>query len=175
LLYSSDYHKIMSTLWSARRSVFSRFEPIVWVYRREGFDDILLSNFRKHLRVWIQPKSNLEGTHIVLDAIRNNSLFTNLKRFKLPGQNIELEGNFPSYFKLYCQPGKQVIALQIIAPDVMTFIIDNAMEVDIEIIDQQIALIYRNGAKDEDSIRLAVELITKMGKLQSAVQKVVHA
>lgn len=74
--------------------------------------------------------------HIVLDAEGNNGFFgSNLPIFFDRDQHLGLEGDFDKYFRLYCPSGYERDALYLFTPDVMVRFIDNAAELDVEIID----------------------------------------
>lgn len=74
--------------------------------------------------------------HIVLDAEGNNGFFgSNLPIRFDRDQHLSLEGDFDRYFRLYCPSGYERDALYLFTPDVMVRFIDNAAELDVEIID----------------------------------------
>ncbi|RLP83125.1 hypothetical protein D9V34_07780 [Mycetocola lacteus] len=74
--------------------------------------------------------------HIVLDAHANNKLgFSNLPYTPNSSQRLSLEGDFDRYFTLYGPVGYERDVLQILTPDVMALLIDNAASFDVEIID----------------------------------------
>lgn len=74
--------------------------------------------------------------HIVLDAEGNNTfLGTNLPQSFDRHQRLSLEGDFDRYFSLYCPQGYEQDALYLFTPDIMARFIDNAAQLDIEIVD----------------------------------------
>ncbi|WP_051701454.1 hypothetical protein [Mycetocola saprophilus] len=74
--------------------------------------------------------------HIVLDAHANNKLgFSNLPYTPDASQRLSLEGDFNRYFTLYGPVGYERDVMQILTPDVMALLIDNAAPFDVEIID----------------------------------------
>ncbi|MCI9857848.1 hypothetical protein [Microbacterium proteolyticum] len=83
--------------------------------------------------------------HIVLDAVGNNGLFggTNLPVSFGRGQRLSLEGDFDQHFALYCPEGYERDALYLFTPDVMARFIDNAAQLDVEIIDEWLFLYSR--------------------------------
>ncbi|MFJ4036833.1 hypothetical protein ACIPVB_02000 [Microbacterium sp. NPDC090007] len=83
--------------------------------------------------------------HIVLDAVGNNGLFggTNLPVAFGRGQRLSLEGDFDRHFALYCPEGYERDALYLFTPDVMARFIDNAAQLDVEIIDDWLFLYAR--------------------------------
>jgi hypothetical protein len=60
----------------------------------------------------------------------------------------------------------------VITPDIMSFLLDNLLSTDIEIINNQIAIISRDGAKTIDRLRASIELAKRIDKLSRAVTKV---
>jgi len=103
-----------------------------------------------------------------------NGLVSNLVRNKLPRQQLTLEGNFSQHFLLYCNPGQQVIALQLIAPDIMAYLIDNALRMDVEIIDGQVALVSRGGAKSLAALQSSLDAAVMLDRLVKAATKVTN-
>lgn len=172
LVYGNDYQKILDLILPTRESAFTKSEPVIWLYRKEDTELLLGANQKADVRIWLQPKTVLEDVHIVLDSVFNNSGHSNLKKDKLPKQQIELEGNFSKHFKLYCDEDQQVIALQIIAPDIMAYLLDNLLSTDIEVVDNQIAIIVRNGAKTLDKLKTSIEVAQRLDRLTKAVTKV---
>ncbi len=74
--------------------------------------------------------------HVVLDAEGNNTfLGTNLPQSFDRHQRLSLEGDFDRYFSLYCPEGYEQDALYLFTPDIMARFIDNAAQLDIEIVD----------------------------------------
>lgn len=83
--------------------------------------------------------------HIVLDAAGNNGLFggSNLPVTFGRGQRLSLEGDFDQHFALYCPEGYERDALYLFTPDVMARFIDNAAQLDVEIVDEWLFLYSR--------------------------------
>lgn len=174
MVYANDYQKVRNLIIPTRQTAFQKSEPVIWLYRKESVELFLGANQKSDLRIWLVPKTVLQGVHIVLDSALNNSMRSNLKKDKLPKQQVELEGNFHKHFKLYCNEGQQVIALQIIAPDVMAYLLDNLLNADIEIINNQVAIIIRDGAKTVDKLKASIELAGQIDKLTRAAAKVIR-
>ena len=79
--------------------------------------------------------------HILLDATGNNGLFgSNLPVAFDRDQRLGLEGDFDRYFSLYCPRGYERDALYLFTPDIMARFIDNAAELDVEIVDDWLFL-----------------------------------
>jgi len=75
--------------------------------------------------------------HMVLDSRANNGLFgsSNLPAAFAKDQVLSLEGDFDSYFTLYCPRAYERDALYVFTPDLMALLIDNAAPFDVEIVD----------------------------------------
>jgi hypothetical protein len=172
LIYAGDYQKVRDLILPTRRTAFDKSEPVIWLYRRGTAELFLGANWKGDIRIWLEPQTVLQGVHIVLDSALNNSARSNLKKDKLPQQRIELEGNFSKHFKLYCNEGQQVVALQIVAPDIMAYLLDNLLDADVEIIDNQIAIVVRGGAKTLDRLKASIELAARIERLARAATKV---
>ncbi|MGO4104519.1 hypothetical protein AB4Y63_11240 [Leifsonia sp. YAF41] len=82
--------------------------------------------------------------HMLLDSRSNHGLFgtTNLPISVARNQQLRLEGDFNSYFTLYCPHAYEPDALYVFTPDLMALLIDNAGGFDVEIIDDWM-FIYR--------------------------------
>ncbi|MBH0024539.1 hypothetical protein [Salinibacterium sp. SWN248] len=86
--------------------------------------------------------------HLVLDSNKNNFLgATQLPVGFSSKQRISLEGNFDEYFTMYCPKGYERDALYVFTPDLMALMIDEAVSVDAEIIDDWMFL-YQFGGFD---------------------------
>lgn len=172
LVYANNYQKVRDLILPTRQTVFDKSEPVIWLYRKDNTELFLGANQKSDVRIWLEPKTVLEDVHIVLDSTLNNSMRSNLNKDKLPKQQVELEGSFSKHFKLYCNEGQQVVALQIVAPDIMAYLLDSLLSADIEIIDNQVSIIVRNGAKTLDQLKASIELTQRIEKLTRAVGKV---
>jgi hypothetical protein len=80
--------------------------------------------------------------NIVLDSKANNGLFggTNLPASFNRDQVLSLEGDFDTYFTLYCPKEYERDALYIFTPDLMALLIDDASPFDVEIVDNWLFL-----------------------------------
>ncbi|KAA9108458.1 hypothetical protein [Microbacterium rhizomatis] len=80
--------------------------------------------------------------NIVLDAVGNNGLFgaSNLPASFAKHQRLSLEGDFDTYFSLYCPEGYERDALYLFTPDIMERFVDNAAALDVEIVDDWLFL-----------------------------------
>jgi hypothetical protein len=172
LVYANDYQKVRNLILPTRQTAFDKTEPVIWLYKKDNTELFLGANRNSDVRIWQELKTVLEDVHIVLDSTLNNSKQSNLDKDKLPEQEVELEGNFSKYFKLYCNDGQQVIALQIVAPDIMAYILDNLLSADIEIIDNQVSIIVRDGAQTIERLKASIQLAQQIEKLAKAVTKV---
>lgn len=75
--------------------------------------------------------------HMVLDSRANNLLFgtTNLPIAFAKDQVLSLEGDFDRHFRLYCPKEYERDALYVFTPDLMARCIDEAGDLDLEIVD----------------------------------------
>lgn len=89
--------------------------------------------------------------HIVLDAKGNNGMFgTNLPASFDKDQRLGLEGNFNEFFDLYCPNGYERDALYLFTPDIMARFIDNAAQLDAEIVDDWLFLYAKRDFATDD-------------------------
>ena len=174
LLYSGNLDKLRTTILPAQQSAFSPKDPLIWMYTdKTSGTELFLSNYGDDLRVWFQPKTVLKDIHIVLDNVANNNPHSsNLFKLHLPGQHIELEGNFSKYFAVYCGQRQQIIALQIISPDIMAYLLDEALDVDIEIIEDQVAIMIRQGCESLETVRNVLDFASQFHRLVLVATKV---
>jgi len=173
LVYSSNYRKLGDIIIPTRKSPFGIGEPTVWVYRNNDTELFMSSNHKKDVRIWSQINGNLHDIHFVLDSKKNNrSVVSNLMYHKLPSKKLELEGDFNDYFNLYYDDDQQIQTLQILAPNLMAYLIDGASLVDVEVLNNQIAILHTNAAKTKESLQAAIELTTKLNSITEAASKV---
>ena len=84
---------------------------------------------------YVAVKLDVPLPNIVLDAKGNNGFGSNLPASFQKEQRLSLEGDFDEYFTLYCPEGYERDALYLFTPDIMARFIDNAAELDVEIVD----------------------------------------
>ncbi|WP_341976705.1 hypothetical protein [Microbacterium sp. LWO13-1.2] len=90
---------------------------------------------------YVAVKLDVPLPNIVLDAEGNNSMFgSNLPAAFQKEQRLSLEGDFDKYFALYCPAGYERDALYLFTPDIMARFIDNAAQLDVEIVDDWLFL-----------------------------------
>lgn len=90
---------------------------------------------------YVAVKLDVPLPNIVLDAVGNNSLFgSNLPASFRKDQRLSLEGDFDRYFTLYCPAGYERDALYLFTPDIMARFVDNAAQLDVEIVDDWLFL-----------------------------------
>jgi len=86
--------------------------------------------------------------HMVLDAKSNNPILgTSLPLSLSSDQRLSLEGDFDQHFTLYCPREYERDALYVFTPDLMAVLIDEAGDVDVEIIDDRL-FVYASGGFD---------------------------
>ncbi|WP_230668177.1 MULTISPECIES: hypothetical protein [unclassified Microbacterium] len=89
--------------------------------------------------------------HIVLDALSNNALgLSNLPATFDKEQRLSLEGDFDRHFALYCPEGYERDALYLFTPDIMARFLDNAAQLDVEIVDDWMFLYTRRPVSTTD-------------------------
>ena len=98
-------------------------------------------NQTTHRWGYVAIKLDVPLPHILLDAVGNNGLFgSNLPASFDRDQRLSLEGDFDKHFSLFCPRGYERDALYLFTPDIMARFIDNAAELDVEIIDDWLFL-----------------------------------
>lgn len=98
-------------------------------------------NQSTHKWGYVAIKLDVPLPHILLDAAGNNGLFgSNLPASFDRDQRLSLEGDFDTYFSLFCPRGYERDALYLFTPDIMARFIDNAAELDVEIVDDWLFL-----------------------------------
>lgn len=98
-------------------------------------------NQSTHKWGYVAIKLDVPLPHILLDAVGNNGLFgSNLPTSFDRDQRLSLEGDFDKYFSLFCPRGYERDALYLFTPDIMARFIDNAAELDVEIVDDWLFL-----------------------------------
>ncbi|MGO2519117.1 MAG: hypothetical protein ACTH8F_03255, partial [Microbacterium sp.] len=99
---------------------------------------------------YVAVKLDVPLPNIVLDALGNNGFGTNLPASFRKDQALSLEGDFNKYFTLYCPEGYEQDALYLFTPDIMARFIDNAAELDVEIVDDWLFLYTKRSASTLD-------------------------
>lgn len=89
---------------------------------------------------YVAVKLDVPLPNIVLDAKGNNGFGTNLPASFQKAQRLSLEGDFDQHFTLYCPTGYERDALYLFTPDIMARFIDNAAQLDVEIVDDWLFL-----------------------------------
>jgi hypothetical protein len=106
------------------------------------------SGKNRSTRTWGFLAFNLDRKlpNMVLDSKANNGFFgTNLPATFDKSQILSLEGDFDTYFTLYCPKEYERDALYIFTPDLMALLIDEAAPFDVEIVDDWM-FVYSNVA-----------------------------
>ena len=89
---------------------------------------------------YVAVKLDVPLPNIVLDALGNNGFGTNLPATFRKSQTLSLEGDFDKYFTLYCPQGYETDALYLFTPDIMARFMDNAAQLDVEIVEDWLFL-----------------------------------
>lgn len=125
---------------------------------------------KTHSWGYVAVKLSVPLPNIVLDAVGNNTLGTNLPATFAKDQRLSLEGDFDSYFNLYCPRGYEADALYLFTPDIMARFIDHAAELDVEIIDDWMFLYRRQSMVTTDAATWAW-LFSTVGALMTKFQQ----
>jgi len=107
-------------------------------------------NSTTHHWGYVAVKLDVPLPNIVLDALGNNTLGTNLPSSFSKDQRLSLEGDFDRHFTLYCPNGYEADALYLFTPDIMARFIDNAAQMDVEIVDDWMFLYTRRRVSTTD-------------------------
>ncbi|WP_309066000.1 hypothetical protein [Microbacterium sp.] len=99
---------------------------------------------------YVAVKLDVPLPNIVLDAVGNNGLGSNLPTSFSKDQRLSLEGDFDRYFQLYCPQGYEQDALYLFTPDIMARFIDHAAELDVEIVDDWMFLYMQRPVSTTD-------------------------
>ncbi|PKI91437.1 hypothetical protein CW368_05745 [Actinomycetales bacterium SN12] len=107
-------------------------------------------NKTTHTWGYVAVKLDVPLPNIVLDALGNNALGSNLPATFSKDQRLSLEGDFDQHFTLYCPSGYEADALYLFTPDIMARFIDHAAQLDVEIVDDWLFLYMRRPASTTD-------------------------
>lgn len=107
-------------------------------------------NKTTHSWGYVAVKLDVPLPNIVLDALGNNGLGSNLPSTFSKDQRLSLEGDFDRHFTLYCPSGYEADALYLFTPDIMARFIDHAAQLDVEIVDDWLFLYMRRPASTTD-------------------------
>jgi hypothetical protein len=99
---------------------------------------------------YVAVKLDVPLPNIVLDAKGNNGFGSNLPASFQRAQRLSLEGDFDQHFTLYCPEGYERDALYLFTPDIMARFIDNAAQLDVEIVDDWLFLYTQRKASTLD-------------------------
>lgn len=108
-----------------------------------------------------------------LEALHNKSkLLPNISNYQINFTEVHLEGDFPKYFRLYCEAGYEIIALQIFSPEIMQDMIDRHRFCDVEINGAAILYTLDNKIWTDEFIQSAIDYGLTLNRLARAVNKV---
>ncbi|MGO2519116.1 MAG: hypothetical protein ACTH8F_03250 [Microbacterium sp.] len=108
-------------------------------------------NSTVHQWGYVAVKLDVPLPNIVLDALGNNGIGTNLPTSFQKKQRLSLEGDFNRFFTLYCPAGYDADALYLFTPDIMARFIDNVAQLDVEIVDDWMFLYTKGEASTLDA------------------------
>ncbi len=134
MIFSQGHSRAASDLVRGERPRFVEFANYRYV-TGSG------KNQSTHKWGYVAIKLDVPLPHMLLDAVGNNGLFgSNLPTSFDRDQRLSLEGDFDTYFSLFCPRGYERDALYLFTPDIMARFIDNAAELDVEIVDDWLFL-----------------------------------
>jgi hypothetical protein len=113
-----------------------------------GFTYRLMTNDKSRVMVSVQLGHDT-GAHIL--AFGDKSRLSGLaqrsisKKWLAP---VELEGDFPDYFRLYCSPAKQMEVREFFNPKTMLQFVEFCRAYDFEIFDETLFIFQAQGAED---------------------------
>ena len=110
---------------------------------------------------YVAVKLDVPLPNIVLDALGNNALGSNLPATFSRDQRLSLEGDFDRYFSLYCPRGYEADALYLLPPDIMQSLLTHARALDVELSGSTVRLYAPQGiiTTDGDSWRGLLETV----------------
>ena len=144
MIFQQGHSRIASSLLRGRSPRFVEFAN----YRYTTGSG---KNSKTHTWGYVAVKLDVPLPNIVLDALGNNSLGTNLPSSFSKDQHLSLEGDFDRYFTLYCPTGYEADALYLFTPDIMARFIDHAAQLDVEIVDDWMFLYMQRDASTTDA------------------------
>jgi hypothetical protein len=86
--------------------------------------------------------------------------------------SVDLEGNFNKYFKLKCEAGQEIIALQVINPALMQHIIDTQQFYDVQIYGSSIYVTTDLKKWTKEFVESLIDHARSLKKIAETVQKV---
>lgn len=149
---SSNYLFLYEEYKHVKQSALFKGGEVVWGLPVGGGEYGMMFLKNGDVVAWARLSKNFP--HLVVDARQNKRAFgNNMQRKKLPVMQLQLEGSFPSYFKVYAERNQQVLALQVLSPDRMAVLIDKFGQFDFEIKDNYLKLYAVNAQKDAASMK----------------------
>lgn len=107
-------------------------------------------NSTTHRWGYVAIKLDVPLPHIVLDALSDNTLGSDVAAGFSSDQRLSLEGDFDRYFSLFCPSGYEADALYLFTPDVMARFVDNLAQLNVEVVDNWMFFYTRRPASTLD-------------------------
>jgi hypothetical protein len=115
-----------------------------------GFQYNLLSNKSNRVMLLITLHHNT-NLHLVAVGDKSDAGLSLTQRIKNKFlEPVELEGDFPNYFKLYCSPDKQIEIRELLDPTAMVLLVDFCQAYDLEIFNGTLYISQAANAKDKN-------------------------
>ncbi|MEO6761086.1 MAG: hypothetical protein ABI220_01755 [Candidatus Saccharimonadales bacterium] len=125
-----------------------------------GFQYNLLTNDLDRVMVLVQLGHN-SSSHML--AYGDKSLLDEEVKMTIKNRFLEpavLEGDFPDYFKMYCNPGLQIVLRELFTPDVMANFVDFCRSYDFELFGEVVYFSRAGDAVDADDQTTLVSDVT---------------
>jgi hypothetical protein len=112
---------------------------------------------------WV--KLGREFPHLVVDSLKDNHSFRRmLQKNNLPREQVTLEGDFPESFKVYQEPNQQILTLQILSPDRMSFLAHDIKNINLEIQDNYLRLYAANAQRSAQDFKQFLDALNMLQK-----------
>lgn len=98
--------------------------------------------------------------HLILDSHKNNIA----AKMSSGMTKVELEGDFPKFFRLYYEIGAQIDALSVITPDIMQTLIDSNQPQDIEIFNDRIYFFVEDDHRSVTRLKALLNSVDKFAR-----------
>lgn len=122
----------------------------------QGFQYNVLAGGNGRVLIFVQLHHNT-FLHIVAVGDKTGlSSRISRPRLKKSLTKLDLEGDYPSYFSMYCTPGKEQELLQLFDPADMAYFVDFCRAYDFELFHDTIYISQAQGARDPDDTTVLI-------------------
>jgi hypothetical protein len=163
LKHDTDYVFMRDQYQSVKRSAFMKHEEFMWSITINSVEVPMMFTRDGGCVMWLQLDRSFP--HIVVDALGDNHWFKRqVEKKNMPSQKVQLEGDFPDYFRVYMDPGQQVTTLQILAPDRMLYLVDSLRNFNLEIQDKYLRLFAARAQRSSTDFKNMVDAVASLDK-----------